>query len=592
MSEYRAPTTDMRWVLSQVARLDEIAAIEGFDHADPDSVAGVLDEAGRFMAEVIAPLSRIGDRVGSVREEDGTVTTPPGYREAYRRLVDAGWPGVAFPSEWGGGGLPRAVGVAIQEMITSADMAFSLCPMLTYSANEMLLAHASDEQRATYLQKLVTGEWTGTMVLTEPHAGSDVGALTTRAVPAGDGSWRLTGAKIFITWGDHDLTENTIHIVLARTPDSPPSTQGISCFIVPKVLVGTDGSLGERNDVACVSLEHKLGIHASPTCVLSFGDGGEGAIGYLIGEEHQGMRYMFTMMNMARLLVGLEGLAIAERAYQQALSYAAVRRQGRAPGDESGPSPILRHPDVRRMLMLMRSGIEAMRCLMYRNAAAIDLGERHPDPAERRRERDLAGLLTPLSKAWGTDLGVELTSLGIQIHGGSGYVEETGAAQWWRDSRIAPIYEGTNGIQAVDLVTRKLPIGGGEPVRTLLASVQAEVGAMTGPLAVAATHLTAAVIATTKATEHLLSADRSDALAAATAYTRMLATTVAGWLLARSATAAVEGVPGFSDEFLGAKVASARFFAEHVVSTVPGMLPGILAGAESTFGIPEEHLAT
>jgi 3-(methylthio)propanoyl-CoA dehydrogenase len=574
----------MRWVLSTVARLDDIAGIEVFEHAGGDSIEGILDEAGRFMAEVVAPLSRVGDTVGSVLEDDGKVVTPPGYRDAYRRLVEAGWPAAAFPAAWGGGGLPRAVGIAIQEMLTSSDMAFSLCPMLTYSANEMLIAHGSDEQRSTYLDKLISGEWTGTMVLTEPHAGSDVGALTTRAVQADDGTWRLTGTKIFITWGDHDLTDNTIHIVLARTPDSPPGTAGISCFIVPKVLVEADGSLGERNDITCVSLEHKVGIHASPTCVLSFGEAGDGAVGYLIGEERQGMRYMFTMMNMARLLVGLEGLAVAERSYQQAAAYAAERRQGRAVGDDTGPSPISRHPDVRRMLMLMRSGVEAMRCLMYRNAAAIDLGEHHPDPDERQREQDLAGILTPLSKAWGTDLGVELCSLGIQVHGGAGYVEETGAAQLWRDSRIAPIYEGTNGIQAIDLVARKLPIRGGDAVRELLASARKDADDLTESLGPSAEHLAAAIDATTTAAEHLLSADRRDALTAATPFTRMLATTVAGWLLMRSAS---EAPRGFGDDFVTAKAATARFFADHLLSSVPGLLPGVLAGSESTFAVPD-----
>jgi 3-(methylthio)propanoyl-CoA dehydrogenase len=588
---YRAPTTDMRWVITEVAGLDEISRIDAFRHVDADTVAGLLDEAARFTSEVVAPLGRTGDTVGSMLGADGAVTTPPGYVDAYRRFVEAGWPAAPFPQEWGGGGMPRAVAIAFQEMLTSADMALSLCPMLTSSAVELLLSHGSDEQRGTYLERLVSGEWTGTMALTEPHAGSDVGALSTRAEPAGDGTWRVRGTKTFITWGEHDLTDNIVHMVLARTPGSPEGTRGISCFIVPKRLVEPDGSLGRRNDVTCVSLEHKLGIHASPTCVLSFGEAGEGAVGYLVGEEHGGMRVMFSMMNPARLYVGLEGLAVAERAYQQSAAYALERRQGRAPGDDDGgPSPIVRHPDVRRMLMLMRSSVEAMRCLMYRNAAAIDLGDHHPDETVREREADLAGLLTPLSKAWGTDLGVELASQAIQVHGGAGYVEETGVAQLWRDARIAPIYEGTNGIQAVDLVKRKLPMGGGAVVRSLLTHARGDAEAMTGSLAVTAAHLAEAVDTVARATDHLLDADHTDALAGATTYCRMLATTVGGWLLAQSARTAAEGRDGYPESFLAAKVASARFFGEQVLSTVPGMLAGVVAGADATFGIPEEHL--
>jgi alkylation response protein AidB-like acyl-CoA dehydrogenase len=586
---YRAPIADMMFAL-EVVGLDRVLELERFSEFDRATLSGVLDEAGRFMAEVIAPLGPEGDSVGTVLSDE-VVTTPPGYREAYAKFIEAGWPAAAWPAEWGGGGLPWSVGVAIQEMLTSADMAFSLCPMLTYSANELLLHHADDEQRAIYLEKLVTGEWTGTMVLTEPHAGSDVGALTTKAVATGDGTYRITGTKIFITWGDHDLTENVVHVVLARTPDAPPGTKGISCFIVPKRLVNPDGSVGEMNDVTTVSLEHKLGIHASPTCVLSFGDGGEGAVGYLVGEEHQGMRYMFTMMNNARLQVGLEGLAVAERAYQEAVTYAAERVQGRALDDRTRPSPIVRHPDVRRMLMLMRAQVEAMRCVMYRNAIALDLATHHPDPTVRGAEADIAGILTPVSKAWGTDLGVTTTSLGIQVHGGVGYVEETGVARLWRDARIAPIYEGTNGIQAIDLVTRKLPLAGGDVIRRLLDEARRDAETLEAGLTGIREHLITALDATGKATDELLGAldDRvGDALAGATAYTSMLGITLGGWLLARSAQLASEGGSG---EFGAAKVATARFYADHVLSTVPGLLPGVLAGRDTVFGIPEESLA-
>jgi alkylation response protein AidB-like acyl-CoA dehydrogenase len=587
---YRAPVTDMLFALTRVVGLDRVTALDAFSHIDADTAGGVLEEAGRFMAEVIAPLGPDGDRVGSVLAADGTVVTPPGYREAYRKFRDAGWPAAAMPQEWGGGGLPWSVGVALQEMLTSADMAFSLCPMLTYSADEMLIQHGTDQQRATYLERLVSGEWTGTMVLTEPHAGSDVGAVSTRAVKAADGTYRLTGTKIFITWGDHDVADNIVHIVLARTPDAPAGTKGISAFIVPKRLVEADGSAGELNDITTVSLEHKVGIHASPTCVLSFGEKGDGAVGYLVGEENQGMRYMFTMMNNARLQVGLEGLAIAERAYQEAVAHARQRTQGRAVGDDQRASPIVRHPDVRHMLMQMRSQIEAMRCLMYRNAVAIDLAHHHTDEAIRDAESDIAGILTPVSKAWGTDLGVSLTSLAIQVYGGMGYVEETGIARLWRDSRIAPIYEGTNGIQAIDLVTRKLPLAGGDAIRGLLSAARGDAQALAGTTL--GEHLAAAVDATEKATEELLGAlgDRlADALAGATVYTRMLGTTLGGWFLARSVLAA-DGGAGFDRDFLDAKKATAGFYADHHLSTVPGMLHSVIAGAASTFGVPEEAL--
>ncbi|MEX2419004.1 MAG: acyl-CoA dehydrogenase [Acidimicrobiia bacterium] len=587
---YRAPVTDMLFALTRVVGLERVTALDAFSHIDEDTAGGVLDEAGRFMAEVIAPLGPEGDRVGSVLAADGTVVTPPGYREAYRKFREAGWPAAAMPQEWGGGGLPSALGMALQEMLTSADMAFSLCPMLTYSADEMLLQHGTDQQRATYLERLISGEWTGTMVLTEPHAGSDLGAIATRAVKASDGTYRLTGTKIFITWGDHDLADNIVHIVLARTPDALPGTKGISAFIVPKRLVAGDGSVGELNDITTVSLEHKVGIHASPTCVLSFGEKGEGAVGYLVGEENQGMRYMFTMMNNARLQVGLEGLAIAERAYQESVAHARQRTQGRAVGDDQGASPIVRHPDVRHMLMQMRSQVEAMRCLMYRNAVAIDLAHHHPDEAVREAESDIAGILTPVSKAWGTDLGVSLASLAIQVHGGMGYVEETGIARLWRDSRIAPIYEGTNGIQAIDLITRKLPLAGGDAIRGLLSAARKDARALAGTTM--GEQLAEAVEATEKATEDLLGAlgDRlADALAGATVYTTMLGTTLGGWFLARSVLAAEDG-DGFDREFLEAKRATAAFYADHHLSTVPGMLHSVIAGAATTFGVPEEAL--
>ncbi|HSG78570.1 MAG TPA: acyl-CoA dehydrogenase family protein, partial [Acidimicrobiia bacterium] len=506
MSDYRVPIDDIVFTLEEVAGLGELAALDAFSELDAEFVRGALDEAGRFCSEVIAPLHTASDAEGSRRNEDGSVTSPTGFIEAYAKFVESGWPAAAFPAEWGGGGMPFTVGLAVQEMVTTADMAFSLCPMLTFGAIELLLEYGTEEQNATYLEKLITGEWTGTMVLTEPQAGSDVGALTTRAVRQDDGTYRITGQKIYITWGEHDLTDNIIHLVLARTPDAPPGTKGISCFIVPKRLVDADGSPGARNDVTCVSIEHKLGIHASPTCVLSFGDEGEGAIGHLIGEEQQGLRYMFTMMNNARLQVGLEGLGIAERALQKAAAFSRERRQGRAIGaPKTESSPIVEHPDVRRTLMLMRSRVEAMRCVMYRNGLMIDLRHHGADEATRSRADELAAILTPISKAWGTDLGVECASLGIQVHGGMGYVEETGAARLLRDARIAPIYEGTNGIQADDLATRKLPLRGGDAVRELLAEMRRTAGeAASSELADLALPLGAAIDALAEASEWLL----------------------------------------------------------------------------------------
>ncbi|NNF68938.1 MAG: acyl-CoA dehydrogenase [Acidimicrobiia bacterium] len=582
---YSPPLRDMRFALTHTADLAGLTSLDAFSHVDEDTVFGALDEAGRMVSEVIAPTNRDGDTIGSTLV-DGAVVTPDSFKKAYGELVAGGWAGVKFPAEWGGFGFPRVVGTALMEMITTANMAFSLCPMLTHSAVEALLAHGSDEHKAVYLEKLVTGEWAGTMHLTEAQAGSDVGALTSKAVPAGDGTWRVTGQKIFITFGDHDLTPNIIHFVLARTPDSPPGTKGISLFLVPKFLVDDDGTIGEPNDVTTVSTEHKLGIHGSPTCVMSFGDSGEGAVGYLVGEENGGMRAMFTMMNDARVAVGLQGLAISERSYQQAVTYAEERRQGRAVGaDPTESSPIVDHPDVRRMLMTMKSTIEAMRALIYLNAASIDRAHSGSSDAEQARGSRLADLLTPISKGWGTDMGVELTSIGIQIHGGMGYVEETGSPQHFRDARIAPIYEGTNGIQAIDLVMRKLPMDGGDFVRGFIDELHdvarelddqgmEEIGR---PLA-------AGLVALREAVDWLLACDDvNDRLAAASPFLRMAGVVIGGALLGQQALAAAAA--GDS-----AKVATARFFARQVVPTVGGLIPAVTAGAGDLFAIDPTDL--
>ncbi len=531
VTEYRPPLDDIRFVLSELVDLPGVLALPGFEHADADSVDDVLAEAGRFAAEVIAPTNRSGDTVGA-RWSDGEVTVAPGFAEAYAQYVAAGWGAVSADPEHGGGGFPKLVGTVIDELVTAANMAFSLCPLLTAGGVHLLEVHGTEDQQRRWLPRMVTGEWSGTMNLTEPQAGSDVGALTTRAVRQDDGTYRITGTKIYITYGEHDMAENIVHIVLARTPGSPPGTKGISVFIVPKHLQAPDGTPGARNAITCVSIEHKMGLHGSPTCVLSFED----AVGELIGDEGDGMRQMFTMMNDARLGVGVEGLAIAERAYQQALAYAHERRQGRAVGTAPGEdSPIVDHPDVRRMLLTMKAYIDAMRPLAYANAAAIDLAAHGPDADARRAGQELADLYTPITKAWCTDLGSELASLGIQVHGGMGYIEETGAAQHYRDARIAAIYEGTNGIQAIDLVGRKLPMRGGAVVRERLDEARAAAGALReAGEDVAAAELVAAADVVDAATDWLLAATPGDRLAGAAPYLRALGTVIGGTFHARA----------------------------------------------------------
>src|ERR1700758_2603465 len=474
---YRAPINDMLLALNHGAGLS--AALEAGHYGDFDAeiAAAVLEEAGKFASDVLAPLNRSGDEHG-ITLDAGKVTTAPGWPDAYKRWTDGGWNAVSGPEAFGGQGLPLAINAACTEIWSASNIAFGLCPLLTLSAIEALDAHGSDELKKTYLENLVSGEWTGTMQLTEPQAGSDVGALRTRAERAGDGSYRIKGQKIFITFGEHDFTENIIHFVLARLPDAPPGTRGVSLFLVPKFLLRPDGSLGARNDVRAHSVEHKLGIHGSPTCTMVFGDKG-GAVGFVIGEENAGMACMFTMMNRARLAVGLQGVGIAERATQQATAYARERKQGRTTGMSAKESaPIIAHPDVRRMLITMRALTQAARSICYATALALDRAERSNDKAERETAHARASLLTPLAKAFSTDIGIEVTSLGVQVHGGMGFIEETGAAQLYRDARIAPIYEGTNGIQAIDLVTRKLPLSSGATVAAYIKDLRGIVEAV------------------------------------------------------------------------------------------------------------------
>src|SRR5687767_11974357 len=511
---YRAPVSDIAFALKHASGFGSALADGLYGDLSEDVVDAVLEEAGKFATEVLGPLNVVGDRQGVVFK-DGAVTTAPGWKEAYRTWAAAGWNGVALPEKWGGQDLPQVINVACLEMRNSAAMAFGIGPVLTMAGVDALIAHGTDELQRAYLPKLVSGEWTGTMQLTEPQAGSDVGALRTRAERAGDGSYRLTGQKIFITYGEHDMTDNIVHLVLARLPDAPAGSRGVSLFLVPKFLLNADGSLGERNDVRAHSIEHKLGIHGSPTCTMVFGDRG-GAVGYLVGEEHRGMTCMFTMMNQARLAVGLQGVGIAERATQQALAYARERKQGRAPGQKEGMSPIIVHPDVKRMLLTMRALTAAARAICYATAVATDRANRAPplDEDARAAAHARASLLTPVAKAFATDVGCEVASLGVQVHGGMGYIEETGAAQHFRDARIAAIYEGTNGIQAVDLVTRKLPMADGKIVRVYISELRktAEAVKATNDPAFGATgaRLTDSIDSLARATEWLLKAPQSD----------------------------------------------------------------------------------
>jgi 3-(methylsulfanyl)propanoyl-CoA dehydrogenase len=574
---YRAPVADIAFTLKQGAGLTPTLLQGG--ELGADDVDAILLEAGRFASDVIAPLNAPGDRYGTPFK-DGAVTMPPGWKQAYRAWATAGWNAVSLPPQWGGQGLPHALNAACIEMWNSASMAFGIGPVLTMGAAEALAAHGSEQLKRTYLPKLVSGDWMGTMELTEPQAGSDVGALRTKAERAADGSYRITGSKIFITYGEHDLTDNIIHFVLARLNDAPPGTRGISLFLIPKFLVNQDGSLGPRNDLRAHSVEHKLGIHASPTCTMVYGDNG-GATGYLVGEENRGLACMFTMMNLARLAVGLQGVGIAERATQQALEYARERKQGRAPGaNGTESSPIIAHPDVKRMLMTMRALTKAARAICYATAGAIDRG--HGDSASAEAAR--AALLTPVAKAFSTDIGIEVASFGVQVHGGMGFIEETGAAQHLRDARIAAIYEGTNGIQALDLVSRKLPLQGGAAVRAYLDELRATAKAVQAAndpaFGQTGARLTGAIDSLDRATTWLLGKlDTAPqvALAGATPYLRLFGHAAGGCMLADEALAALRLANGEP----AARVGIARFFAENIAVQSAGLERAVIDGADS-----------
>jgi acyl-CoA dehydrogenase len=578
---YRAPVSDIVFTMRHVAGLDRALEDGLYGDLSADLAQTILDEAGRFAQEVIAPLNREGDKRG-VTLKDGVVSTAPGWREAYKAWTEAGWNALPGPVEHGGQGLPTLLNSACVEMWNSASMAFGIGPVLTMGAIEALGAHGSEDLKKRYLEKLVSGAWTATMNLTEPQAGSDLAALRSRAERASDGSYRIVGQKIFITYGEHDLTDNIVHMVLARLPEAPAGNRGISLFLVPKILPD-----GTRNDVRCHSIERKLGIHASPTCTMIFGDRG-GATGWLVGEENRGLACMFTMMNNARLAVGLQGVAIAERAYQQARAYAHERRQGRAPGAKEGMSAIVEHPDVQRSLLTMKALTAAGRAICYMTAAAIDRAHLEPDEAVRKKAHERASLLTPVAKAFSTDVGVEVASMGVQVHGGMGYVEETGAAQHLRDARIAPIYEGTNGIQAIDLVMRKLPLSGGETMRAQIGAMRAIVTRLikeeTPAFGFTAPRLRDAVESLDRATSHLLKAvssnDPAEALAGATPYLRLFALAQGGAALAQAALAAhALASDGDDDPAHAARIALCRFFAENIAIGAKGLEDTVLSGA-------------
>ncbi len=590
-SDYHAPVADLRFCLESLCDLEELASRPGYEEATPDMVAAVLDEAGRFAGEVLAPLNGPGDRQGA-QLVDGKVQLADGFAEAYAQFVENGWPALDMPAEFGGQGMPKAVGTAVNECWHSANLAFALGPMLTQGAIDAVEAHATDALKATYLENMVSGTWSGTMNLTEPQAGSDLSAVRAKAVPEDD-HYRITGQKIFITWGEHEAAGNIVHLVLARLPDAPDGTRGISLFLVPKFLVNADGSLGERNDVRAVSLEHKLGIHASPTCVMSYGDEG-GAVGYLVGEENKGLACMFTMMNAARLAVGLQGVAIGERAYQAAAGYAKERVQGSAPG-HPGRVAIIEHPDVRRMLLTMRALVEASRALSLVAVAAFDRTARARDDDERRAQQARVDLLTPIVKAWATENGQEVASLGVQVHGGMGYIEETGAAQHLRDARITTIYEGTTGIQALDLVGRKTLRDGGEAMRALLAEMGELSAALEadGKVADLVDPYAEAVARGAAGLDWLLANGAEDPevpASVAVPYLMLQGTVCGAWVMARAALAASQRlVAGGGDEaFLHAKLVTARFYFDHVAPRAGAWLATVEAGSRGLADLASE----
>ncbi|MGZ5894564.1 MAG: acyl-CoA dehydrogenase [Caldimonas sp.] len=596
---YVAPVNDMLFCMKERAGLEAIAALPGFDDAGLDTAAAVLEECARFSQEVLAPLNRAGDVTPS-SWKDGEVTTTPGFKQAFRQFGEGGWQGLQHPAEFGGQGLPKTIGAACIEMINSANLSFSLCPLLTDGAIEALLTAGSAAQQQAFIPKMISGEWTGTMNLTEPQAGSDLALVRTRAEPLGDGRYRLFGTKIFITYGEHDMAENIVHLVLARVVGAPEGVKGISLFIVPKFLVGADGSLGARNDAWCVSIEHKLGIKASPTAVLQFGDRGvaelhgapvPGAVGTLVGEENRGLEYMFIMMNAARYAVGMQGIAVAERAYQKAAAFAKERVQSRpVDGSVAGSATIIHHPDVRRMLMTMRAYTEGCRALAIVAAAAFDAAHRHPDAETRKQNQAFYEFMVPLVKGYSTEMSIEVASLGVQVHGGMGFIEETGAAQYLRDARILTIYEGTTAIQANDLVGRKTGRDGGRVAKAIAAQIAATEAELGASRSAAADSMLKCLKAARQAFEQVVDfvvreskADPNAVFAGSVPYLMLAGNVMAGWQMARALLAAERRLAaGEGDRaFLEAKVATARFYAEHLLSKAPGSRDAIVDGAQS-----------
>jgi 3-(methylthio)propanoyl-CoA dehydrogenase len=603
MSEYHAPLKDMSFVLKHVVGIERIGKLPGCEEVTADLVDAIFDEAGKFSGNVLSPINRSGDMEGA-KWNNGAVTTPKGFKDAYLKYIEGGWSLIAGPTEYGGQGLPHCISTPVSEMLGSANMAFKLCPLLTGGAVEALVSHGSQQMKNTFLPKMVAGEWTGTMNLTEPQAGSDLALVRSKAIPQADGTYKISGQKIFITYGEHDYTENIIHLVLARIEGAPEGVKGISLFVVPKFMVNADGSLGARNDVKCVSIEHKLGIHGSPTCVMSYGEEG-GAIGYVVGEPNRGLEYMFVMMNAARLGVGLEGVSISERAYQHALVWARERVQGRPTvpvpaslGEKPKSVPIIYHPDVKRMLLTMRAYAEATRALTYWTASCLDIADRSTDQAEQRMHQSLVDLMIPIVKGWSTEVGIEVTSLGVQIHGGMGFIEETGAAQYYRDSRISAIYEGTTGIQANDLVGRKVGRESGQTMLALIAEMQKILPKLEATndanLKAFGKQLAAGINELKRATDWIVTmwgANQGAVGAGAVHYLKLAGTVCGGWMMARASLIAVQQLltDGADVDFLKAKIITTRFYGDHIITLATGFADAIITGADSVLQMEEAY---
>ena len=591
---YRAPLGDMMFAIKELAGLEQVAQLPGFEDAGPETAKAVLEEAARLNESVIAPLNWEGDRQPA-SFHDGHVRTTPGFKDAFRQFAEGGWQGLQHPTAFGGQGLPKTIGAACTEILNSANLSFALCPLLTDGAIEALLTAGSPEQQQTWIPNMISGHWTGTMNLTEPQAGSDLAAVRTRAEPQPDGRYRIFGTKIYITYGEHDMARNIVHLVLARVSGAPEGVKGISLFIVPKFMVADDGSLGERNDVHCVSIEHKLGIKASPTAVLQFGDH-DGAVGYLVGQENQGLAYMFVMMNAARYAVGVQGLAIAERAYQKAVAYARERVQGRSVDGSAAGAPIIHHPDVKRMLMTMRAFTEGCRAMASVAAAAYDAAHAHPDEATRAQNQAFYEFLVPLVKGFSTEMSLEVTSLGVQVHGGMGYIEETGAAQYYRDARILTIYEGTTAIQANDLVGRKTMRDGGAVAKGVAGRIEATEAALAAHDDAASramlTRLRAARLAFVDVVNYVVEQGRANpgaVFAGSVPYLMLAGNLVAGWQMARALLVAQDRLAAGEDTaFMQAKIATARCYADHILSRVPGLRDSVVDGAEGVMAMPLE----